>query len=423
MSESERETAGAVRSAHVAHFIPADWSAIAPRISGALERIDRALGELQLLIIVPDSTGAVALSRELRGLDAAEGVTVLPATSAARAERLLKDTAVHVVIGSVHTLADLLRASAIKLAGVQAVVFAAADEYDAASDDLALVMAEVPKTGARLLTAASATSAVEEVLERYMHKARRMSAAGPVDAAAAPAPAATVYARTVTADAPLAPLGELLDEMDPPSTAILAADARFAVAARAAIDGLGYTADSALIALVDGPVAPNTALVVFAGIPTAATLAATAQAAPGRMVALVTARQRASLERLPGITVLPWERSRAARDARVREDAMRALIRTTLAAGIPTREVLALEPLLTDFDGLAVAAAALRLYEAEKARADAVPTPRTAPGRAEGVNDSRPPRESAPSIAPTRSCEQRQANFSAIGVSTTTCFL
>ena len=392
MSETERETAGAVRSAHVAHFIPADWSAIAPRVTGALERIDRALGELQLLIIVPDSSGAVALTRELRALEAAEGAAIVPATSASRAERLLKESAVHALVGSAHTVGELLRASAIKLGSVQGVVFAAADEYDAASDDLALVMAEVPKTGTRLLTATTATPAVEEILERYLHKARRVGGTAE-GAAPATAAAATIYARTVSGDAPLAPLGELLDELDPPSTAILTTDDRTTAAAQDAIAALGYAGATSLVTIAEGPVAPNVALVVFAGVPSAATLAETVAAQPGRMVALVTARQRASLERMAGVTVLPWERSKAAREARVREDALRASLRAALAQGIPVREVLALEPLLSDFDGLAIAAAALKLYEREKTRADGLASAR--PAERAAPQESRAPREAS----------------------------
>ena len=61
MTETQRETAGAVRSAHVAHFFPPDWAQTAQRASGALERSDRALAAPQLVVTVPDSLAAIAL--------------------------------------------------------------------------------------------------------------------------------------------------------------------------------------------------------------------------------------------------------------------------------------------------------------------------------------------------------------------------
>ncbi len=404
MSENERETAGAVRSAHVAHFIPADWAAVAERVAGALERADRSIPALQVLVIVPDGTSANALGRQLQAMPAAAGLRVLPVSNAARGARMLRDTPTQALVASPAVLADLLKASALKLDEVQSIVFAAADEYADADEALSLVLADTPKTGSRVLTAAEPTPAVETLIERYLHKARRMGLTALTAAANPDVPATALYARVVTPDAPLAPLSELLDELDPPSTVIVAEDERTRVAVRTVLDALGYAADSTLVSISDGAVPTSVALAVMVGVPSTAALQAAITAHPVRIVALVTSRQRDALTRLAGVTVIPLERTRAVRDARSHEETLRGLLRGALASGYPAHEVLALEPMLAEFDGLAIAGAALRLYEKEKARADgfaaARPVPRDAGGDSrpsrDAGRDSRPPRESRP---------------------------
>ncbi len=71
-----------------------------------------------------------------------------------------------------------------------------------------------------------------------------------------------------------------------------------------------------------------------------------------------------------------------------------------LATGLPAREIIALEPLLTEYDGLEVAGAALRLYEQAAAavaaahlagREEAYSEVRAAEGRAEEGGSRQPP--------------------------------
>jgi hypothetical protein len=300
----------------------------------------------------------------LRTIPAGAGIRVLPVTNPSRAARLIKAAPAHVVVGTPGALAGLLRASALQMDAVHTLVLASVDEYEAQMEPLGALMAELPRGSARVLTAADATPLVEQVLERYLHKARRVVApeAAPVPVAAGTPP--TLYVRLVAAHGPIAPIGELLDELDPPSAAIIVPDARTEGRVHTALEALGYAADSPLVSVTRGPVALHTALVLFAGLPDATQLAAALDAHPARLVALVTARQRASLEkRAAGVVVMPYERSRAARAAREKEETLRGVLRTTLAEGLPAREIVALEPLLTEFDGLEVAGAALRLYE------------------------------------------------------------
>ena len=368
MTETERETAGAVRSAHVAHFFAPDWSQTAQRASGALERTDRALTAAQLLVTVPDGPAALALSKELRALPAGAGLRVLPVMNASRAARLLKAAPAHVVVGTPAALAGLLSGSALDVTAVHTLLLASADEYDAQMEPLGALMAELPRGSARILTAAEPTSLVEQLLERYLHRARRVIAPEPAPMPVAVGTPPTIYVRTVGALGTIAPLGELLDELDPPSAAIVVSNARDEGRVRTTLDALGYAADSPLVRVTRREVALHTQLVLFAGLPEPAALAAALDAHPARMVALVTARQHGAFEKLArGCVLMPYERSRAARAARERDETLRSVLRSTLADKLPAREIVALEPLLAEYDGLEIAGAALRLYEASVA--------------------------------------------------------
>jgi hypothetical protein len=370
VTETERETAGAVRSVCVAHFFAPDWTQVAQRVSGALERTSHAVDATQMLVTVPDGSAALALGRELRALGAGTRLRVLPVVNTARAARLLKSAPAHVVVGTPGALAGLLTASALRMDAVHTVLLASADEYGAQMEPLGALMAELPRGCARILTAGEATPLVEEILERYLHRARRVIAPGPRPLAVAPGTPPTICVRTVSALSPLAPLGELLDELDPPSAAVVVPDARTEGRVRTMLEALGYTADSPLVHVTRGEVVLHTQLVLFAGLPEPAALSAALDAHPARIVALITARQHAALKALATPAVLvPYEQSRGARAARERDATVRGMLRSALADGLPSREIVALEPLLVEFDGLEIAGAALRLYE--KAAAEA----------------------------------------------------
>jgi hypothetical protein len=370
VSETERETAGAVRSASVAHFFTPDWTEVALRAAGALQRTDRTVAATQLLVTVPDGPAALALARELRTLPAGAGLRVLPVMNPTRAMRVLKESPAHVVVGTPGALAGLIGTSAIRMDGVHTLLLAAADEYETQMESLATVIAELPRESARILTAASPTPLVEEVLERHLHRARRVFAPPPLPATVAAGTPPTIYIRTVTALAPLTPIGELLDELDPPSAAVVVPDARTESRVRTALEALGYASDSPLVRVTRDEVGLHTQLVLFAGLPGPAAVAAALAAHPARLVALVTARQRTALAALAkGAVLMPYEQSQAARTARQREDTLRSTIRAILADGLPAREIVALEPMLLEFDGLEIAGAALRLYEAARTEA------------------------------------------------------
>ncbi|MBK7905328.1 MAG: hypothetical protein IPJ78_02060 [Gemmatimonadetes bacterium] len=377
MPASERATAGAVRSAHVAHFLPPDWGRVARLTAPALERAARDLAATQVLILVPDAGAAVALARALAPLDAADGLRVVAATTASRAKRLLGAGAAHVVIGAPFALAPALSASVLKLDKVATVMFAAADELDAEDADLAAVVTEVPKGASRVLSALEATEGVETLIERYMHKARRVTE--DVTAAIDSAEGVTNIRWLAVLGSPADAVPQVLDDVDPPTATVVATDADAAEAARAVLHAIGH-GDEAMARVSDGEVAANTALVVVLGVPTGTVWAQVLAAKPAQVVCIIAPRQRASLQRLAGEQpVLPFVPRSAVLKARAAEARARTELRDVLVNGIPSREVLALEPLISEFDGLEIAAAALRLLE--KARAAQDEAVRTAEGR------------------------------------------
>ena len=370
MTAPERATAGSVRSAHVAHFLPPDWGRIAQLATPALERSTRDASAPHLLILVPDAAAAVALARAVSLLPAAEGRRIVAATSPSRTKRLLAAGPAHVVIGSSAVLAPVVASTALKLDQVGTVFFAAADELNADDADLATILTEVPKTATRLLTALEANPAVEALLERYLHKARRIvddvTPAEPVT----PTDGVTNVRFLSVGGAPTDALPQVLDEVDAPTATIVATDEAGAAAARAILRAIGSDNET-LARVTQGEVATNTTLVVTLGIPTGTVWARIIAAKPAQVVSIIAPRQRAALQLLAGESlVVPFAARSAVLKARASDARVRSELRDMLAAGVPNREVLALEPLLGEFEGLEIAAAALKLLEHTRAHQD-----------------------------------------------------
>ena len=221
------------------------------------------------------------------------------------------------------------------------------------------MLAEVPKEASRVVVADRLTPEVEALVERHLRRASRQGI-GDEDAAEASLPIR--YVNTTAAGRDTA-FRRLLDELDPPSVIVLGSDSQAVDAARAAVASLGYEGD-ATIRVEGAPIEEQAALVVFYDLPlTAADVAKVAATEPAQVVALVTPRQVPALRRLTTGAVEPLDISRAAAKARSGEERLRSALRAELQNGFPAREVMALEPLLAEFDGIEIAAAALRLLE------------------------------------------------------------
>ena len=81
-------------------------------------------------------------------------------------------------------------------------------------------------------------------------------------------------------------------------------------------------------------------------------------------MALISPRQLPALRAIVGgAGVTPFSLPDSAQRAQAREEKLRDELRAALAGGAPAREVMALEPLLSEYDGIEIAAVALRLLE------------------------------------------------------------
>ena len=365
---SEREGSGVARAAqHAVHVLPHAPYVIARFLGPALERVAPDAESTQLLVVTPDADTALAVAEVARAISDQSPAPVVPITAAGRGARLLGSRGIPAIAATPTTLVGLLRSSSVKLDQVRAVVVAWADEVFTAGEQeqLEVVLGEVPKDASRIVVADQLTPDVEAFIERHLRRASRLGAGE----AAAPEADLSIRYVTTASTARRSALRRLLDELDPPSAVVIANDAGGADEARRAVAALGYVGDET-VRVVTEPVAEPTALVVLYDLPaSAAEIAQIAAGEAANVVALVTPRQIPALRRLTAGTVEPLDLSQAPGKARARDERLRAAIRAELQSGFPAREIMALEPLVAEFDGLEIAAAALRLFERERTEA------------------------------------------------------
>ena len=370
---SEREGSGVARSAqHTVHVLPHAPHVIARFLGPALERVASDAESTQLLILTPDADTALAIAEVARAISDRSPAPIVPITSAARGARLVGSRVVPALAATPSAVVSLLRSSAVKLEGVRTVVVAWADEIITAREEepLEVVFGEIPKEASRVVVTDQLTPEVEAFIERHLRRASRIGVVEPTEAVI------ELPIRYVAASVGgrRSALRRLLDELDPPSAIVVANDAGGAAEARQAVAALGYVGEET-IRVVTEPVAEAAALVVLYDLPTTpAELSQLATAEVASVVALVTPRQVPALRRLTAGAVEPLDLSQAPSKARARDERLRAALRAELQAEFPAREIMALEPLLAEFDGLEIAAAALRLFERERSE----PRPRRA---------------------------------------------
>lgn len=366
--EQEQDGAGASavsRGQNQLHVLPEDGQSAASVMEPLLDRLEAAVSGAQLLVVTNDAEAAASIAGRIAAAMAKRQLRILAATDARRAARVLRSAGAQVIVSPPKTLVELVESTILKLDDVRAVVLAWVDELDqAGTAALETLMSEVPKDAARNVIATAATPAVEQLVERYARRARRVQAV-----AAEPLSPASLSFVAVAETARVGALRRILDALDPESA--------FAVVrspeSREAVDGLlrslGYAADSDAVRVGD---VPDTAaqLIVLVDFPASEEdlRRLVGERASARVVAIVTPRQIPALRRWAGGTVSPLVLPEAAVRARTREELLRDGLRAVLTTGQFSRELLALEPLLTEYDGVEVAAAALRLLEAERAK-------------------------------------------------------
>ena len=328
-----------------------------------IERIDPESPDVQVVIATADAEVAAAVIAASARLVGDRPIGVLAATSSARAARLVKIRPPHIVAGTPSTLVGLLRASAIKLDAVRAMCIAWADELLARDESASFetLMAEIPKDAPRMIVTSVATPAVDELVERYARRARREVAR----ALEGREPIGLEYVLSSMTARPTT-LRRLLDEIDPSSALVFARDADSRVSVRDQLRVLGYGDEGDVRCGVAAP--PETALTVLYDLPATHEELREAVSGARRAIALVRPRQLESLRALAlGGALKPHVLPEAVAASRARDASILAQLRQILDSGAASRELLSIEPLLEDFDGAEVAAAALKLLEQERA--------------------------------------------------------
>ena len=356
--------AGTSRNQNVVYVMPHDWTSVAQFLAPVVQRIDESTAALQILVITSnDELSAVVSAAAVRLVDERD-VSIVAATAPRRTARLLKLRPPQLIAGAPDTLVELLRSAALKLDTVRIVCIAWADELVARGElaDLETVMTEVPKDAARTVVTAELTPAVEEALERYARRARRVVA--PV--AETDLPVNIEYV-TVSPHTKLTVLRRLLDELDPQSAMTFARNANSEAQVRDLFRALGYGgSESPMSVGLAAP--PGTDLVVLFDMPATREELREAASVARRTIALVQPSQFPSLRLLAaGGSLTPVTLPESGTRARDRDGRVRTELRAVLESGEFGRELLSLEPLLDRFDGIEIAAAALQLLERERA--------------------------------------------------------
>jgi hypothetical protein len=393
--DSIAPSAAASRAAHVLHLAPPEPSRLArlalPALAAAAA--DDARG-LRTLILVEDAETAVSVAadaaREVGG-----GLAPIAAlTGTARARRVLGSTVPAAIAIPLGVAAALVARSALPLDGVRQLILAMPDAPDqkATREALEAVMAGVPKGATKTLVAARETAQVEALVERYFFKARRTREATFDGTKPDDRP---IHVLATATRARWHALQRLLDEIDPPSAAVLTSDAGTHAEATHALAALGYAADGLVQAIRDDVPAGIT-LVVIVGVPETTALRAALDAVPTHLIVLCAPREVAGLRAVAGGgQITPWTLEGAFARAESRAATTRARLREILVSGAFAHELQSLTPLLDEYDGSEIAAAAL-VMASEAARASAPPVPPpAAPRPAPRPREDRP-REDRP---------------------------
>ncbi len=374
--ESLSGAAAPTRAAHLVHLAPADPSRLARLALPSLSGADAGTHAVRTLVLTADADTAVAVAERLQR-DPAMRPHVAALTSATRGARLLGTRVPTALAMPATTAAALLSRAALSLSEVSLVVVQMPADLDAAGiEALDAVLAELPKGARRLLLTPTESPAVEALIDRHFHKARRMR-----EDVLPPAESDfTVIVRALTTGpaARWVTLRRLLDEIDPPSAVIMVSDEDEAAAATRALAALGHIGDEVVQVRRDGAPA-NAGLVLFPGLPTAKALAEAIAAQPTHLVVLCAPGELPSLRTLADTApVKVWNLDGPLAQAESREAVTRAKLRGLLASGALERELRTLAPLFDEFDASEIAAAALVLAtEAERAAAKLyIPAPR-----------------------------------------------
>ena len=366
MEADAKEPTGVTRGQNVVHVMPLDWSAASDALASVIDRIDTSRAETQVLVVTSDAENASAAAEAIVAAAGERAITVMAATASPRAARLLKASAAHVVTGAPAELVTLTQGSALKSEAIRGVVFAWLDPILETPEAAPLenLLGELPKDGARIVLASELTPAYEALIERYARRARRATEA-PVDEQAKSLSAEYVSSSPTSRGVSLR---RLLDALDLPRAELYARTPSVRAEGSTIARSLGYPADAVRITSGQTPSAATNDPLVLLELPKSKEdMRALVGTGARKLYAIVQPSQLASLRTLlGGGAVTPMPLVEAAERARGKDAALRASLRDVLTSADVRREVLALEPLLSEFDGIEIAAAALRMLEQQR---------------------------------------------------------
>jgi ATP-dependent RNA helicase DeaD len=405
VEQDAKESSGIARSQQSVLVLPHDRSTVAAFVGGPIEKVDAAAAETQLLVVTADAETAALVSGVASELAASRDVGVVPVTSVKRAVRLFGERQPQVVIGGAEEIVALVQGSSLRLGALRAIVLAWVDDIAAAGSSVAAaletVMAEVPKDAARIVVASRLSPEARELAERYARRGLRAVDSATEDEGG---PIAIQYVG-VSATNRGAALRRLLDQLDPARAVVWTRTADSEAEATTAIGWLGYRGASASVRVVRDAPLGEAGLAVLYDVPgnraeLLSALGGTASAP--QIVALAQPRQMELLRALAsGGRVTPLTLGGPAVAARRREESVRGELRSVLESGLAARELITLEPLLESYDGIEIAAAALRLLEESRSSGAKI----VAESARGGVAIARGPAEGAPHDARSSAAE------------------
>lgn len=334
---------------------PAPWAA-----RPLFARLPAAEGEgLRLLVLAPETPGAVALGDSLGNLPSL--APVHPATGLARTDRLLRGGTVRTLVVTAPDALELLRRAVLKLEALPRMALAWPEAMLQLNHgpQLDTLLGEAPRAQRLVLTGSE--PAIADFLERHAHRA-------PVLAAARlpPEPVGPVRYAVVEPSQVRRAVRAVLDILNPESAVVWAPPGRLDLGevagslpgARAFEPGSGDTGHTVAIAL---------------DLPSAELLAAL-RAAAAEVVVLVSAGQVDYLARIAA-PLKPLRLTTAPDQARDRLFALRQQLRDRIRGEQLSGALLALEPLFDEHDPALVAAALLAVPPRDAAGAgEDVPT-------------------------------------------------
>src|ERR1051325_2811514 len=176
----ERATPQIARAQNLLYTLPFTTQSIAEFLTPALARVDRTAGGTQVLVVTRDAETALTISETVLQISGPAGIEVVPATSASRAARIFRSRPVLAVAGSAPELSTLVKNSLLKLDTVRTVILAWADDILAEGPEairaLEALLGEIGEAG-RVIVVRKVTPEIENLVERYARRARRIGAA------------------------------------------------------------------------------------------------------------------------------------------------------------------------------------------------------------------------------------------------------